>query len=149
MLLCMSVSWCVGEYFEIPLRSHSAPTVGLGAEWYKGRQVRQQSSVLVWQNYHDVHSHTLHAVHYQKLQPRLCMNVISSTGLGNLTSTKSRAQSLVIIMITDFEDDDASLCIIITIQHHCNVFAAESRACSQPASSQARRLHWIPGGAPS
>ena len=53
------------------------------------------------------------------------------------------------IMITEFNDDGASLCIIITIQDDHNGFADQSRARSQLAPSHARGLHWIPGGTPS
>ena len=57
-----------------------------------------------------------------------------------------KERSLIMIMITDFNDDGASLCIIITIQDDHNGFAAQSRARSQLAPSHARGLHWIPGG---
>ena len=56
---------------------------------------------------------------------------------------------MIMIMITDFNDDGASLCIIITIQDDHNGFAAQSRARSKLAPSHARGLHWIPGGTPS
>ena len=79
------------------------------------------------------------------LQSYLCMDVtdVVRTVFAKLTST------LIMIMITDFNDDGASLCIIITIQDDHNGFADQSRARSQLAPSHARGLHWIPGGTPS
>ena len=79
------------------------------------------------------------------LQSYLCINVtdVVRTVFAKLTST------LIMIMITDFNDDGASLCIIITVQDDHNGFAAQSRARSKLAPSHARGLHWIPGGAPS
>ena len=76
------------------------------------------------------------------LQSYLCMNVtdVVRTVFAKLTST------LIMIMITDFNDDGASLCIIITIKDDHNSFAAQSRAWSQLTPSHARGLHWIPGG---
>ena len=70
------------------------------------------------------------------------MNVtdVVRTVFAKLTST------LIMIMITDFNDDGASLCIIITIKDDHNSFAAQSRARSKLAPSHARGLHWIPGG---